>query len=106
MYCVVYRFQVIPGKNKDFERAWSELTDAIYQHCGSMGSSLHRSDDHCYMAFAQWPNLPVWEESSSKLPGWAGAIQDRMKSCCHSIETVFAGERISDLLKNAPSGNL
>lgn len=104
-FCVVYLFDVHPGKKQEFTRAWMELTDAIYQHCGSMGSTLHHSGDNRYMAIANWPSKAVWEESSTKLPGWAEAIQIRMKSHCNSIETVFAGERVSDMAKNAPFGN-
>ena len=105
MFCVVYRFAVLPGKKSDFERAWAELTDAFYRHCGSLGSSLHRSEDNRYMAMAQWPSRSAWEESNAKLPGWADAIKNRMQSCCQSIETVFAGDRVSDLFKSAPFGN-
>lgn len=99
MFCVIYIFQVKPGKNHDFERTWSELTDALYRHAGSLGSKLHKSGEDRYMAYATWPNQQSWENSTEKLPAWALAIRDRMKESCLFVETVFAGNVLKDLTK-------
>jgi len=36
MFHVVYLFDVMDGRQADFERAWKELTEAIYRNSGSL----------------------------------------------------------------------
>ncbi|MFZ9942709.1 MAG: antibiotic biosynthesis monooxygenase family protein [Bacteroidia bacterium] len=101
MFHAVYLFTIKPGRHQDFERAWRELTDAIYRNAGSLGSKLLKQDHDRYLAIAQWPNAKSWEESSERLPGWTGAIRDRMRDCCVSVETVFEGHLVEDLTRAA-----
>lgn len=101
MFHVVYLFDVMDGRQADFERAWKELTEAIYRNSGSLGSRLLKQDANKYLAIAQWPNQKTWAESPAALPGWTGAIRDRMRDCCHSVETVFSGMVVSDLSRNS-----
>ena len=62
MYCVIYEFQVIPGENLRFEKAWSEFTEAIFRVRGSLGSRLHKTiDTDVYVAYAQWPSRDVFQ---------------------------------------------
>lgn len=101
MFHVVYLFDVMDGRQADFERAWKELTEAIYKNSGSLGSRLLKQDAGKYLAIAQWPNEKTWAESPAALPGWTGAIRDRMRDCCHSMETVFKGFVLADLTRSS-----
>ncbi len=53
---VLYHWRLHPGREDDFTEAWRQLTLAIYKHCGSQGSRLHRNEDGSYWAYACWPS--------------------------------------------------
>lgn len=62
MFCVVYEFKVKAGQAHEFERSWSDFTEAIYRVCGSLGSRLHKTTDPLiYVAYAQWPSKEIFE---------------------------------------------
>tara|TARA_B100001250_G_C19270067_1_gene558680 strand:+ start:155 stop:466 length:312 start_codon:yes stop_codon:yes gene_type:complete len=100
MFCVVYSFHVIKGKEAFFENSWKELTDIIYAHANSNGSRLHKSKGNEYIAYASWPNKKTWEEGRSKLPRGSEVIGEKMKDCCTNIQTVYELDMVNDLLKN------
>ena len=45
MFIVVYRWRCRPEHEAAFRVAWAEMTFAIREQCGSLGSRLHRADD-------------------------------------------------------------
>lgn len=53
---VLYHWRLHPGREDDFTEAWRQVTLAIYKHCGSQGSRLHRHEDGSYWAYACWPS--------------------------------------------------
>jgi hypothetical protein len=61
MLAVVLEFDVIEGMENEFRDAWIETTEVIYQNFGSLGSRLHKSDNGKFIAYAQWPDLNVYE---------------------------------------------
>lgn len=61
MIAVLLEFYVIAGMESQFRKAWVETTDIIYENFGSLGSRLHKSDNGKFIAYAQWPDLSVYE---------------------------------------------
>jgi len=59
MYCIIYRFKVIEGKEEDFIKLWSKVTSAFRTNCGALGSRLHINDKCDYIAYAQWPSKEI-----------------------------------------------
>lgn len=104
MFCVIYRFKVKDGLDAQLVDSWGELTEFIYHHCGSLGSRLHKSQNHNeYIAYAQWPSKDFWEAGGSdefKLA--AENPRQAMRDACDEIETLFELNPVSDMLKNAP----
>ena len=98
MFTVIYTFNVLPGKVKDFIFNWEELTKLIYQFEGSFGSRLHHIKDLEYLAYAQWPDKETWSNSGSKLPEVASEFSKNMKAACASSTTNFELTVVSDLL--------
>ncbi|MCB0640773.1 MAG: antibiotic biosynthesis monooxygenase, partial [Phaeodactylibacter sp.] len=87
MFIAIYRFQAKPGQVQSFIEAWKDLTELIYQHCGSLGSRLHREDELNFIAYAQWPDRDTWKHPKP-LPATADAIRQQMRESCSLIETL------------------
>ena len=62
-FTVIYRFEVHPDKEASFITGWSQMTEAIRDQRGGLGSRLHRSEDGAWVAYAQWPDREAWERS-------------------------------------------
>ena len=97
MYCVIYRFDVRHGREDQFVRAWSEVTQAFIDHCEALGSRLHRAGDHQFVAYAQWPSRSVREEAELP-PAVTEGAHAEMRECCERIETVFELTPVTDHL--------
>lgn len=100
MFCVLYTFQVRPGKTDEFIAAWKEMTLLISKHAGGLGSRLHKSNEEIYIAYAQWPDEKTWEGASDKLPESASEYRLKMGDSCEVIETSFMLDVVEDLLVN------
>lgn len=62
MFIALYRWKLKPGKEDQFREAWSQVTLAIREKCGSLGSRLHSSEDGTWVAYAQWPSKEMWQK--------------------------------------------
>ncbi|MFN4151943.1 MAG: antibiotic biosynthesis monooxygenase family protein, partial [Candidatus Sericytochromatia bacterium] len=93
-------FKVIEGKENDFIKVWSDLTNLIYEFEGSYGSRLHKSNNQTFIAYAQWPDKETWENSGSNLPDIANNLRKQMKECCSEIKTEYQLNIVQDLLKD------
>ena len=103
MFAVIYSFEVKPNCDQQLIQSWKELTELIYKHEGSLGSRLHKAGENKYIAYAQWPEKEIWENSGNLLPDSASEIRKQMKEACVSIETLFELETIEDLLQSQTS---
>ncbi|WP_299363848.1 antibiotic biosynthesis monooxygenase [Winogradskyella sp.] len=99
MYIILYTFNVIPNKEDDFIEGWKGLTEFIYKHEGSLGSRLHKSDEHNYLAYAQWPDKATFENSSGNLPVQAEHFRSLMRASCNTIDILNKLDVVEDLLK-------
>lgn len=98
MFSVIYYFKVKPGFDNQFIKSWNELTNYIIQYEGSLGSRLHKASNELYIAYAQWSNKKMWENSGAKLPLKANKVRQEMRSGCVEIKTIYELELIDDLL--------
>lgn len=80
MFAVVLEFDVIEGMENQFREAWIETTEIIYQNFGSLGSRLHQSEKGSFIAYAQWPDLNVYE-NDHHWPKNAKSTREKMRSC-------------------------
>lgn len=80
MLAVVLEFDVIDGMEDKFRKSWIETTVIIQQNFGSLGSRLHQADNGKFIAYAQWPNLRVYECDHD----WSGDFKNargNMRKC-------------------------
>ena len=101
MFAVVYRWRLIPGREAEFEAGWRAGTEAIANEFGGWGSRLHRGEDGCFYAYAQWPDRATWEkamESRMRHSDDEARVRYRHAIAEDGFETLFAGEVVADLL--------
>ena len=100
MLIVLYELKSKPGREKDFEKAWAEFTDAIYEVQGSLGSRLHETETPgLYIAYAQWPSRSVYDAADDSL--YSVAQQEsrkRMRDAMESIRTLYLMDVCDDRL--------
>lgn len=99
MFYVIYKFEVNPGLEMDFEQDWAALTHAFITHSNGMGSRLHKTPDGTYIAYAEWPNKETWETAGDHLPANAKKLSERMRSTLTGFEILHTLDAVKDLLK-------
>ena len=100
MLIALYELRSKSGREKDFEKAWSEVTDAIYATQGSMGSRLHKTETlgH-YIAYAQWPSRKVYEAAdASRFSKAQHEARKRMGEAMQSVRTLYLMDVCDDRL--------
>jgi quinol monooxygenase YgiN len=100
MFCVVYEFEVIQDNENEFKKTWHNLTVAIRETCGGLGSRLHKDipRDNIWIAYAQWPNKSTWDKPFTFADNQHTELQNRIKSICKYIRTVYQMDVTDDLL--------
>ncbi len=102
MFAVLYRWRIIPGKEASFEKGWRAGTRAISKEFGGWGSRLHRGEDGCFYAYAQWPDRMTWEKAmESRMRHSDDAAREKYRAAIapDGFETIWSGEVIADLLE-------
>jgi hypothetical protein len=102
MFAVVYRWKIITGREAAFEEGWRDGTQAIAREFAGWGSRLHRGEDGCFYAYAQWPDRATWEKAmETRMRHSDDAAREKYRNAIaeDGFETLFAGEVIADLLE-------
>lgn len=103
MFVALYEMQVKPGLETQFEAAWAEVTDCIYNRLGSLGSRLHKTETpQVYIAYAQWPARDAYFAEHPQTPAPEAAARARMKAVCTSIKTLHLMHVTDDRLQKTP----
>ena len=62
MFIALYEMIARKGCEKEFEKSWAEVTEAIHRVRGSLGSRLHTTEiAGTYIAYAQWPSKELFD---------------------------------------------
>lgn len=98
MYCIIYRFEIKSGCEKEFKASWQSLTLLFRRYAGSLGSRLHRADAH-FIAYAQWPDKASYQAADARVPkSEADRFRKQMAESCSKIERISDLEVEIDLL--------
>ncbi len=68
MVVYLYKWKLIPSKEKQFIEAWSYVTKELRTNCRSLGSRLHKGDDGLYYGYAQWPDRDTRDQANLNHP--------------------------------------
>lgn len=83
MFAVIYRGFIYPHRDEAYRTAWKTIADHFIQHCGALGSTLHRSAEGEYIAYSRWPNRETRDAS------WGdNATKPLNAEVQHAIETL------------------
>ena len=62
MFAVIYKWKLNPGISpKAWEENWHNGTALIHQKHGSIGATLHKTEDGNYISYARWHKKQDWE---------------------------------------------
>jgi hypothetical protein len=67
---VLYRWRLLAGRERDFIRAWSRVSQILLEQHGSLGSRLHKGADGVWYSYAQWPS------ADARTKAFAGPFAD------------------------------
>lgn len=101
MFAVIYRWQVVPGLEAQFEAGWTRGTERIAAEFGGWGSRLHRAADNIYIAYAQWPDEETWKRASeTRMRHTDDEAREMYRAAIvpGTFETLFAMPVTADLL--------
>ncbi|MCD6056025.1 MAG: hypothetical protein K0R12_987 [Gammaproteobacteria bacterium] len=72
MFAVIYRGFIYPQQEKHYQEAWHCIAKYFIEHCGALGSALHKTTEGEYIAYSRWPDKAkrdaVWGENANPVP--------------------------------------
>jgi len=80
-HTIVYRWRIKPGREAEFEEAWSDVTRQIRAHCGSGGAELFTDPDGVYVSHARWPS-PESRDACFDNPSWLKGDASQVMNDC------------------------
>jgi hypothetical protein len=102
MFAVIYRWQVVPGLEVQFEEGWRRGTQRIAAEFGGWGSRLHKAGEGVYIAYAQWPDEATYKKAMETRMHHSDDEARRMYREAivpGTFETLFAMPVVADLLE-------
>lgn len=102
MFAVIYRWQVVPGLEAQFEAGWRRGTERIAAEFGGWGSRLHKAADGAFVAYAQWPDEETWKKAMETRMRHSDdeARQQYLDAIVPgTFETLAKGDVVADLLE-------
>lgn len=67
MFAVIYRWEVVPGREDQFIAGWHRCSSQIKKRFGSYGSRLHRTDGGLFVSYGRWPSAEAREPYRAQL---------------------------------------
>ena len=102
MFAVIYRWQVLSGREAQFEAGWRRGTERIAAEFGGWGSRLHNVGEGVYVAYAQWPDEATWTKAMETRMHHSddeARAMYRRAIVPGTFETLAAGPVVADLLE-------
>jgi heme-degrading monooxygenase HmoA len=101
MFVALYEMKAKAGRELEFEKAWANVTEAIYRVRGSYGSRLHTSETAArYIAYAQWPSEEIFnKDAQTSYTDEEKSAFERMKDAAESVRLLHRLQVHADLLK-------
>lgn len=101
LFTVLYRWRLHEGRDEQFTRAWSRITELLREERGSLGSRLHRGPDGLWYGYAQWPSAGAREAAFAGPAVDAEARRVMQESIAESLPEIVL-EPVADYLVLPP----
>ncbi len=63
MFAVIYQGYLKPGRENEYQEAWSKVAQYFIKYRGAIGSCLHRTSDGLWVAYSRWPDKKTRDSS-------------------------------------------
>lgn len=107
MFAVIYRGYIQKEKEEDYQKNWHRIASYFIEHCGALGSCLHKTEDGMWLAYSRWPDKatrdaawPGENAPSDKLPNDIRQAILAIKNCADQEKKFpeICMEVVDDLL--------
>ena len=108
MFAVIYRSYIKPEKETEYQQLWQQIATYFREHCGALGSCLHKTEEGIWLAYSRWPDKetrdaawPGENNPSATLPNEIRAAIIKIKDCGDPERKLpeICMEVVNDLLK-------
>lgn len=88
MIAMIYRFKLKPEQEQVYQDCWNKIVHYFKQHCGALGSCLHKSEDGLWVAYSRWP------DQATKDAAWPGenepnhSLPPDIKAAIKKMQTI------------------
>jgi len=82
MFAVIYRFKLKPKQEEDYRHCWLKIANYFVQHCGAIGSCLHKANNNLWIAYSRWP------DKATRDAAWPGDDTPNKKLPSEIRETI------------------
>jgi len=97
MIVYLYRWKLKAGKEQEFEKAWSYVTNELREKCKSLGSRLHRGSDGLFYGYGQWPSAEARSKATLSHPEIEKAREIMKEATLETLPEITL-EPISDYI--------
>lgn len=63
MFAVIYQGYLKPGRENEYQEAWSKVAQYFIEYRGAIGSCLHKTSDGLWVAYSRWPDKKTRDSS-------------------------------------------
>ncbi len=107
MFAVIYQGYLKPGRENEYQKAWSKVAQYFIEYRGAIGSCLHKTSDDLWVAYSRWPDKETRDNSwpgenapSEELPLEIRNAVLTIKDCLDSDRKIrdLCMEVVNDLL--------
>lgn len=98
-FAVIYQSYLKPGTEEAYKTAWKTVASYFINHCGAVGSCLHKTQDGLWVAYSRWPSKAkrdaAWPTGSQAIPD---AFPEEVKTAIKTLKNCLDDDRkIPDL---------
>lgn len=108
MFAVIYQVSIKAKREAEFTKAWHQIATYFIEERGSLGSSLHRTENGLWVAYSRWPDKatrdaswPGQDAPSTELPDDIREAIITLKNCIENQLPEICMEVVDDLLATA-----
>jgi hypothetical protein len=96
MFAVIYTFVLRPEQESEYQECWRKIVTYFKQHCGAIGSCLHKGENGLWVAYSRWPNRQTRDAAWPGDDAPNNALPSDIRNC------IIAMQKIKDQNQDLP----